>query len=250
MGCISDEVALLLILLTAFVLFGAIALSSTLGFGAALLAMPILTALLGLKTATPLFALVGSTANICIVLLSWDRILLKTAWRLFLGTLLGIPFGIILIQRLPEPLIVGALGVLLILFGLARLLNRSLPPLNQSRWGYGVGFIAGILGGAYNTNGPPVVMYGTMRQWPPTTFRATLHGYFLPAGLVILLSHAFAGLWSEEVLTLYLWSVPGVLIGVGIGQYWNQRLPVERFNRMLSAMVILLGFMLIQRFIF
>ena len=48
----------------------------------------------------------------------------------------------------------------------------------------------------------------------------------------------------------YLWSVPGVLIGVGIGQYWNQRLPVERFNRMLSAMVIVLGFMLVQRFVF
>lgn len=240
----------MLALLTALILFGAIALSSTLGFGAALVAMPILTALLGLKTATPLFALVGSTANICIVLLSWDRILLKTAWRLFLGTLLGIPFGIMLIQQLPEPIIVGALGILLILFGFARLLNRPLPTLSQSKWGYGIGFIAGILGGAYNTNGPPVVMYGTMRQWPPTTFRATLHGYFLLAGLVILLSHGLAGLWSEQVLTLYLWSVPGVLVAVGIGQYWNQRLPVERFNRILSAMVLLLGVMLVQRFIF
>ena len=43
------------------------------------------------------------------------------------------------------------------------------------------GFFAGILGGAYNTNGPPVVIYGSLRKWSPATFRATLQGYFFMA---------------------------------------------------------------------
>ena len=46
------------------------------------------------------------------------------------------------------------------------------------------GFGAGVLGGAYGMNGPPLVAYGALRHWSPKRFRATLQGYFLPASLV------------------------------------------------------------------
>ena len=242
----NNGVEILLALLTAIIIFGAIAISATFGFGSALISMPLLTALLGLQTATPLFGLVGSTSTLCILLLSWQRVVLGSAWRLMLGTVVGIPLGILLIRLVPESIVVGGLGIFLILFAVYRILNAPLPQLQKASWGYGFGFIAGILGGAYNTNGPPIVVYGAMKRWPPHTFRATLQGYFLPTGLVILMSHGLAGLWTQDVVTLYLWSLPGIFAGVGIGHYLHQRISPERFNGFLSALLIGLGVMLLQ----
>ncbi len=131
-------------LLIALIIFVAIATSATFGFGFALVSMPLLTAVLGLQTAAPLFNLAGTTAAFCIVLLSWQRIVFGSAWRLFLGTVVGIPLGILLIRVVPEPLVVGGLGIFLILFGIYRWIDAPLPKLHHPRWGYGFGFVAGI----------------------------------------------------------------------------------------------------------
>src|ERR1041384_5395771 len=65
------------------------------------------------------------------------------------------------------------------------------------------------LGGAYGVNGPPLVVYGNMRQWSAGHFRATLQAYFLPVSLIGVLGYAIQGLlgWVEHmVLTaLHLW---------------------------------------------
>ena len=57
-------------------------------------------------------------------------------------------------------------------------------------------------------NGPPLVVYGTMRRWSPQHFRATLEGYFLPASLIGMAGYWAAGLWVPAVTHYYLWSLP------------------------------------------
>ncbi|NET10063.1 MAG: sulfite exporter TauE/SafE family protein, partial [Symploca sp. SIO2B6] len=142
---------MLLPLCTALIILVATTISATFGFGSALVAMPLLAPLLGIKTAAPFFNLIGSTSTIILVLLNWRQIILRAAWHLFAGTLVGIPLGIFLTRTLPEPLVVGVLGIILILFGLYRYVDAPLPKLRHPGWGYSLGFIAGILGGAYNT---------------------------------------------------------------------------------------------------
>jgi len=236
-------------LLTALIIFAAIVISTTFGFGAALVAMPLLTTLLGLQTSAPLFSLVASTSLIGIVLLSWKRIVLGAAWRLLLGTILGIPLGILIIRVIPEPAVVGALGFFLIIFGFYRCLDAPLPKLHHPRWGYGFGFLAGILGGAYNIPGPPAVIYGSTQRWPPTTFQATLQGYFFPTAFIICISRGLAGSWTAQVMSLYVWSLPSILAGIGIGRYLNQRIPAQRFNKLISTLLIALGVMLLWQII-
>ena len=55
------------------------------------------------------------------------------------------------------------------------------------------GFCAGVLGGAYGMNGPPLVIYGAMRRWSAQHFRATLQGYFLPASIIGMGGYWLAG---------------------------------------------------------
>ncbi|MCK4932915.1 MAG: hypothetical protein KAT01_12145, partial [Candidatus Aminicenantes bacterium] len=55
---------------------------SSLGFGDALVAMPLLTLVVGLKTATPTVALVATTISITILVKNWKIADLKATFRL------------------------------------------------------------------------------------------------------------------------------------------------------------------------
>ncbi|MEM6713535.1 MAG: sulfite exporter TauE/SafE family protein [Cyanobacteria bacterium P01_D01_bin.6] len=231
-------------LLTAFILFGATLISATFGFGSAPFAMPLLTLLLGLDTATPLFGLVGPTISGIILARNWQLVEVTSAWRLVIATLAGIPIGVWLVTQVPNVIVIHLLGLFLIGFGMYRLANLHLLKLESARWAALFGFVAGILGGAYNANGPPVVIYGEMRHWSPTEFRATLQSYFLPTGLAILASHALAGLWHKQIFQLYGVSLPGILVAIAIGSWINHRLPTEQFQSFLSVLLIGLGLIL------
>jgi hypothetical protein len=219
---------------------------SALGFGDALVAMPLLTLVLGMQKATPLVALGASTIAFTILLGAWRQVDVQAAWRLILATLLGIPLGLALLKAAPERMVKTILGLVLIGFSVYNLIQFQLPTLENERLSYLFGFVAGILGGAYNTNGPPVVVYGMMREWPPERFRATLQGYFLITGGTILVSHGLAGLWTPPVLRLYLYALPVILTAVALGGWVNKRIAEEQFKRVVYGFLIVMGLLLLM----
>ncbi len=205
-----------------FILFISTFTRSALGFGDALIAMPLLALVLGMQIATPLVAFGASTIALTILLGEWRSVDIKAAWRLILSSLVGIPIGLFLLKTAPEPVIKGGLGVLLIAFGLLNLINPKLPTFRNEKLAYVFGLVAGVLGGAYNTNGPPVVVYGTLRRWSPDSFRSTLQAYFLPTGGTILISHGLAGLWTPDVLRLYVYALPFIMLAIYLGGRVNK----------------------------
>ena len=220
---------------------------SALGFGDALIAMPLLAMLAGLEVATPLVALGASTIAITILVGAWRQVDIRATWRLVVSTLIGIPLGLLLLKVAPQAIVEGLLGLVLVGFGLYSLITPKLPTLDNENLSYVFGLIAGILGGAYNTNGPPVVVYGALRGWSAERFRATLQGYFLPTGLTILISHGLAGLWTPTVLRLYAYALPVIVAAVVVGGRVNRRIAGNRFHRVIYGFLVLVGIILIAR---
>ena len=214
---------------------------SALGFGDALVAMPLLTLVVGVRTASPLVALAASTIAISLLIRIWRQVNLAAAWRLILATLLGIPFGLVALKLVPEQILRSVLGLLLIAFGAYNLAEFTLPLLDDERFSWLFGWIAGLFGGAFNANGPPVVIYGLMRSWSPDRFRATLQGYFLFTGGSILIAHGLAGLWTRPVLRYYLSALPVVVVAILVGNWANARISGEAFNRLVYAFLIVMG---------
>ena len=58
---------------------------AVLGFGNALIAMPLLALIVSVQVATPLVALVNATTSVVILLRSWRSIDVKASWRLILA---------------------------------------------------------------------------------------------------------------------------------------------------------------------
>lgn len=229
------------------ILFLSTFIRSALGFGDALIAMPLLAMVVGLQVATPLTAMGATTIAIAILLRAWKKVDLKDAWRLILATLIGVPIGIFFLRTAPEVIVKSLLGVTIAGFGLYNLIIPDLPELKNENWAYLTGVIAGILGGAYNTNGPPVVVYGMLRRWDPEKFRATLQGTLFPTGLAILISHGLAGMWTSRVVNFYLFSLPVILAGVLLGGLVNKLIPQGKFDQIVHGFLVLIGILLILR---
>lgn len=230
------------------IIFVAAFVRSALGFGDAVVAMPLLAMVIGLKTATPLVAFMGPTISLLILARSWKGGDMRSAARLIAASLLGIPLGIYGLARLPEGPLKVALGGLILLYGVFGLARPGARIRNEKAWlPWLVGWTAGVLGGAYNTNGPPVVAYGMLKGWPPEGFRATLQGYFLPTGLMILAGHGIAGLWTGEVVKIYLYSLPAIGLGVVLGGLVNRKLTHDLFAKLVYGFLVLMGGILLVR---
>jgi len=229
------------------IVFLATLVRSTLGFGGPLVAMPLLTLAVGIQTATPLAALMASTNAMVILVCNWHSVRLASAWRLVLASMLGVPIGLVFLKGAYEGLVRTVLAGVIISFSLYSLFKPRLFALRSEKSAFFFGFVAGILGGAYNTNGPPIVVYGTLRKWPAESFRATLQGYFFPTSLFILLGHGLGGLWTPRVLRLYLMSLPFILLAFIFGSRLNQSIPPGKFDRVVHVFLIAMGMMLLLK---
>ena len=218
---------------------------SIFGFGDALIAMPVLVLFIDIKIATPLIALVAFFIAISILIKNWNQVEFKSAWRLIASSLVGIPIGLWFLDDINENAIKLILGILVLLFATYNLFKPRLHQLKSEKYAWIFGFVAGIVGGAYNTNGPPIVIYSSLKKWNPQNFRATLQGYFFTTGILLILSHGIAGNFTNEVLSYFGYCLPAVLIAVIIGARINKKIPVERFHKYIYAILGILGTMLI-----
>jgi uncharacterized membrane protein YfcA len=218
--------------------------ASTFGFGVALIAMPALAFMIDIKTATPLVALVIMTVVVTVLLRQWREVQFQSVWRLILGSIFGVPLGLFLLKGLHDQVMKLSLALIIIAFSCYNVFTPHMLVLKTERAAYLFGMVSGILGGAYTTPGPPIVMYGVLRQWPPSTFRVTLLGYFLPSTVLVLTGHYAAGLWTSSVLRLFAFSLPGVLVAIVMGNYINRVIPKGKFDRAVYVLLICVGVVL------
>jgi uncharacterized membrane protein YfcA len=230
-----------LIIVTAVILFICAFIRSAVGFGDALLAIPFLGMVMSLSTASPVVALAGFTMSLSIVVANQETVDFASAWRLIVASLVGIPLGVFLLHYGPESVIKPVLGLVLVGYGVYNLMTPRVPHLQHDKYAFPFGFIAGILGGAYNTSGPPVVIYGTLRRWSPEYFRATMQCYFFFTFFATMVGHGIARLWTPLVLTLFLWALPGIGLGIYLGGKAHRLIPKAVFSQVIFCLLIVIG---------
>jgi uncharacterized membrane protein YfcA len=229
------------------VIFLATLIRSAFGFGEALVSVPLLALLIPVKVAVPLAVLVSATVAAVILAQDWRQVHLRSAWWLTISTLCGIPLGLWLLTALDEAVVKAVLAAVIIAFSLYSLFRRRHLELKDDRLAPLFGFGAGVLGGAYGMNGPPLVIYGTLRRWSPQHFRATLQGYFLPASLVGMAGYWWDGLWVPEVTWYFLLSLPLGLAAIFLGRAVNRRMQGSRFVVYVYTGLLVVGMILLAQ---
>jgi hypothetical protein len=231
------------------IVFAATLIRSAFGFGEALFAVPLLALRIPLRQAAPLAVLLSIAVAAMVVAQDWKNIHVRSAGWLLLPTLAGIPLGLWLLTSNHQRGLKCALAVFLMAFAAYSLSGRRAPELKQDHrmWLLACGFATGVLGGAWGMNGPPLVIYGSMRRWSAQHFRATLQAYFLPASLLGMAGYWLSGLWVPAVTRYFLLSLPVVIPAVLLGREVNHRLSGDSFLRYVYAGLGVIGAVLMAQ---
>ena len=196
-----------------------------------------------LPIAAPLAVLLSISVAAVVVAQDWRHIHWRSAAGLVIATVFGIPLGLLALKSAHQQGMKAGLGILIILFAVYSLLWRERLHLEREHRLLMLlfGFLAGVLGGAFGMNGPPLAIYGSMRRWSPQHFRATLQAYFLPASLLGMAGYWSAGLWTRTVTRDYLLCLPVMFPAVLVGRALNRRFAGPAFMKGVYCGLVLIG---------
>ena len=234
-------------LLVISTIFAAVFTQTTTGFGFALISMPILVPALGWEIAAPLAVLIGFTNQAIMLTRYHTSFNIRAVRPLLIASLLGISLGIWALQRIEAHFIIVPLGFIITGYALYALHTPNLPPFEHPAWAYGFGFVAGLLGGAYNTNGPPIIIYGNAHKWSPSEFKSNIPGFFLVNNIVLVITHALAGRLTPPLWESCAVALPALGVAMAAGFWLDRYIDAERFRRIVLLLLIGVGLNLIRQ---
>ena len=187
------------------------------GFGGALIFVPLASAAVGPQAAAPILMLIDGVAQFALLKNAWRAANRREVWIMAAGALLGIPLGALILRHV-DPIVlrwaIAALTIAMLALLISGWRYHGTPTIPVT---VGVGFAAGILSGAVQAAGPPVVAYWLGGSNSTLIVRANIILFFLCTSVVAAISYLAAGLLGLDVLLLAVFTVPGYALGMYLG---------------------------------
>lgn len=213
------------------------------GFGFSIMATPFLLLLFLPQDAIQIniiLSLIISMALIWKIRVDVDIKLLK---RMIIGSILGVPIGIIIymtVDILIFKLMISIILLLLTLLLLCRVKMTSTPKRD-----YFIGWTSGILTTSIGMPGPPLLLYFTGAKITKEKLRATTLAFFLFIYSISLVTQiTFSGttttVWLSSLYALLL-----VIIGLGLGQYLFKKMNQQIFTVITYVLLLITGIYLL-----
>jgi uncharacterized membrane protein YfcA len=173
--------------------------------------------------------------------LDWRKL-----WPFVLGAALGVPLGVGILTWTNPAHVRAAVGVLLVLYSAYALLRPAIPPVKAGATAdAAVGFLNGVLGGITGLAGILVTIWCGLRGWPKDVQRTV----FQPVAVAIFLMSAVwigaAGAITAATIKLFLIGLPALLAGTWLGLKLFGRLDEAAFRRVVLALLLISGVVLI-----
>jgi uncharacterized membrane protein YfcA len=184
------------------------------GFGSALIFVPLASTAIGPQAAAPLLLIIDGVAATGLIPRAWRHADRRDVGTMSIGALAGIPLGAwVLIKS--DPLwirwAVALFGALLLALLMSGWRYRGKPTTATTVM---VGAAAGLLAGAAQIGGPPIVAYWLSRAIAAETVRANIVLYFAITTVITTTVYLAGGLLTPSVVGLAL--VTGPIYGVGL----------------------------------
>ncbi len=231
---------------SALIVLFAAAVQGFLGFGFGIVAMSGLTLSVDLLHAAGVVNVTGMLVTSSVFWALRHGTLWRRVGRILPGMVAGVAIGVTALGHLDREWMVRALGVTVVGISAWNLLARGLRPPRDARIvDLGVGLVSGMLGGAFNTGGPPLVAHLYRRPEPPDSIKATVQVLFLSVGLTRLPLATAQGLMDASIWRDSLLAAPFALAGLALGIAAGRRLGAERFRRVAWVALGTLGLALL-----
>jgi uncharacterized protein len=231
----------------ALVMFLASFVMGLTGFGIALVAMAFLPWLMSPVTAIVVLTIYALVFSLAVIVQLRRDLTPRALVDLLIGSVAGTPLGVWVLASLPVSALNRLIGLVLVIVVALELRGVMPRRLVGRAWGLATGFLSGLIGGAVGTPGPPVIVYATTQGWSPRTMKANTMGFFVVNQGAILIGYWWAGLLTREVATVATAFAVPALAGVGAGVALFGRLDPIRFRRLVFALLLVSGLILLLR---
>ena len=215
------------------------------GFGAGVIATPLLVFVLPLPVTVPLITVIGMFAGSRQVLRDWRAIDWASIARFVPGSLVGVALGLVLFTSLDQVLLAHALGAYILFYALhslfgVKLLGRkfAVPRWAVHPLSVAGGLIATIFGGLA---GAIYATYLDALELSKNVFRVTMSAALLLLGLVRSIGYAATGVFGPEDFVLIAAALLPVAVGTVIGDKLHDRLDPATFRRAVGVLLVASG---------
>jgi uncharacterized protein len=232
--------------------FGSALLYAISGFGFAVLAAPLFLLFLDPAPAIQLIIIISTALSIIVLRGLLPAIAPQLLLRLGLGSLIGLPLGLVAFRYVDPILVRAAAGAMIFGFAILMAVSRRRSRLSgqgkhwtafamSPRLDLAAGAVSGIAGALIGQPGPPVLIYLLLAGAAASTVRATLLAFFALSYGVTLASHA-----ATIGIPAQTWLAAGILIpfaffGGIAGRPIGDRLGAEAFALLAIALLAVAG---------
>lgn len=233
--------ALLAHALPALIIFFASFMQSVTGFGVVIIAAPLLMFFYDPKLTVLIMFVTAFFTNITQTVFIYKDGKYKTVLDILIGYIIAQPLGLYIYNSFSSSqlrLLVGiAILASLLLMGFTHVHFRQIRRNNLV-----VGFLAGVLAVTTGMAGPPLILYFAYTDMTPKELRGTTVLFFLTSGVFSMAYFFMNGidLWPATVESLYL--IPGLVLGILVGQRVLPYVSVRVFRRCIFAMLYFVCF--------
>jgi uncharacterized protein len=228
------------------VLICAFTVRSAAGFGAVLVAMPMLAFIVPVSTAVSVTTALTAITSVHQVSRDWRRV---AWWHFAIMTAysaIGTGLGLYFLNMLDESALRRGLGAFLILYSLYALATVKASLVFPARWrgvlAASTGITGGLLGTIFGAGvGPVYVVYFNTLRMDREIFRVTMSTIMLLGGAARIAGYATLGFYETSCIALIVLGLPLVAVGSWLGDRVVRRLDPQMFAWLVGGLILLSG---------
>ena len=227
-----------LIIIASLVVFAAFLIRSMVGFANSLIIVPLLSIFMKIDLVigvAGLFSLIGGG----ILYFHTKKQIKKEFIPVFIFVLIGTFIGTHFLVSYSTELLEGIMGGVIILFSVPIMLNKTFDKVKKT-WGCVAGFLSGIFGGMFTTDGPPLAIYFG-NKFNKQSFRATLNVIFVLNAVWINILYIVRGITTIETAKYAMWLLPALILGMHVGSRLHFKINEIMFKRVLAGILFVVG---------
>jgi len=205
-------------LYTNLILAAAYFFDGVFGFGAGMISLPLLSQIYPIKVAVTLLLCIQAFMAIAAFNarkeIDWG--IIKAAGP---AALIGALFGTFALSSFDDQILKIVLGLVILVYLLKEFFfsDVKLGQNNRKVLGAAGGLLGGLLQGAFSVGGPGFMIFLNEAGLKGPAFRASILCLFFLCNLVRAITSASTGLFTEEVLILFVKTSPVVILAIFVG---------------------------------
>lgn len=231
------------IVLYGVVMLVAMTLAGVIGFAANVLALPVLSMFLPLKTAVAVLMLIVAVQIVIQAFMYRRNIYWREVGHIVVWTLLGMPIGFVALNVLPELVMKAVLGLFVAATALKGIVDdaRGKKPgtFQEKPYHKLLLFFSGLLTGAFGCGGPLMVVYCRNRYRDKDTFRMMQFG----AGSIIMtlpcLAYAASGAYTAQGIPYIIVGFVAVAIALKASAAIARRMKTTIFQQLVNVVLLI-----------